>query len=97
VNSGNLPREVKAALDEMREGEISDVIQRGRDYVILKLKGKRGGEVLEYSKVADTIEGMVREEKFKNIIAEYIQRLRDRADIDIHSRAVERIEKKYWQ
>lgn len=97
VNSGNLPREVKAALDEMREGEISDVIQRGRDYMILKLKGKRGGEVLEYSKVADAIEGMVREEKFQNIIAEYIQRLRDRADIDIHSRAVERIEKKYWQ
>jgi len=97
VNSNNLPQEIRSALDQMQEGEISEVVQSGRNHVILKLRGKRGKEVLEYSKVAGSIEEMVRKEKFEKVIDEYVHRLREMSDIVIQARAVETINKRIWQ
>jgi parvulin-like peptidyl-prolyl isomerase len=88
---------VRAAVSGLKVGEVSDVIGHGRKFKIIKLKGKRGGNPVAFSKVEERLKGLVGQEKFKRVLAEYLSRLRKASKIKIHEKNLEEIEDDFWR
>lgn len=88
---------VREELHRMKKGEISDVIADGRDFKIIKLKGKRGGEPIPYPMVVNRLEPLVGQEKFEQVLSEYMEKLRKFSKIKVHEKVIKQIEKKYWK
>ncbi|MBW2570136.1 MAG: peptidyl-prolyl cis-trans isomerase, partial [Deltaproteobacteria bacterium] len=54
VNADSFSPAITKELNRLKAGEISEVIDDSSQYKIIKLKGKRGGEPIEFSRVVDS-------------------------------------------
>jgi parvulin-like peptidyl-prolyl isomerase len=88
---------IREALSRLKKGEISDVIGDGRQFKIVKLKGKRGGEPIGFSEVAEDLKRIVGKQKFEERLAEYVAKLREGARIKINHSAVKQVGQRYWK
>jgi len=95
VNANRFPPGIRKELNRLEVGQISDIIADGRQYKIIKLKGKRGGEPEEFSRVAGRLKKIVGQQKFNTVLSDYLAKLRKRSNIKIDKKAVKRIEEKY--
>ncbi len=86
---------VRTALGRLKAGEFSDLISDGKNFKIVKLKGRRGGGAIEFSKVVDSLKRMVGRKKFEKVLSEYLSRLRQASDIKINKKAIEEMEERY--
>jgi len=84
-------------LNRLEAGEISEVIVDKMQYKIIKLKGKRGGEPIEFSRVVDRLKKIVGQKNFDKILSKYLAELRDVSTIRINKKALKLLEKKYGQ
>jgi len=88
---------IRDALSRLKRGEVSDVISDGRQFKIVKLKGKRGGEPMGFSEVVEDLKRTVGKQKFEERLAEYLARLRKSARIKINQGAVKQVGQRYWK
>ncbi len=88
------PGRTQATID-LEIGGVSDIIQESRNYKIIKLKGKRGGEYKEFSSVKDRIVQILIKIKFDNWSKEYMDRLRNVSQIDINKKVVNELRERY--
>ncbi|MBW1740407.1 MAG: SurA N-terminal domain-containing protein [Deltaproteobacteria bacterium] len=95
VNTEWFSPPIRKVLNRLKAGEISDVIADGRQYKIIKLKGKRGGEPEEFSNVVGRLKQIVAQEKFDAVLSDYLARLRKESRIKINEKALKMLEKKY--
>ena len=96
INVDRFPPSMKKELNRLKKGEISNVVVDGREYKILKLKGKRGGEAIEFSRIVKRLEQMVFKIKFNEVLSDYLAKLRETSSIKIDNKALKRIEEKYF-
>jgi len=96
VNADSFSPAIRKELGRLKPGEISNVIADGRQYRIIKLKGKRGGEPLKFSRVVDKLKKAAGQKKFDKIMSEYLTNLRKRSRIKINKKALKQIEENYW-
>ena len=96
VNADRFSPVMREALNRLKVGEISDVIADGKEYKIIKLKGKRGGEPIEFSRVVEHLKRAVGQNKFGELLSDYLARLRQDSKIKINKKALKRIQKEYW-
>jgi parvulin-like peptidyl-prolyl isomerase len=87
---------VRKALGQLKVGGFSDLFADGRQFKIVKLKGRRGGEPIAFSKVVERLRRVVGQKKFEKMLTEYLSRLRKASKIKIYKDAIEQIEEKYW-
>jgi parvulin-like peptidyl-prolyl isomerase len=92
-----LSRPVREALKRLKVGEVSDVIADGRQFRILKLKGKRGGEPIGFSEVVEDLKRIVGKQRFEERLSDYLARLRESARIKINHSAVKQVGQRYWK
>lgn len=95
VNINRFPPDIRKELNRLEVGQISAVLADGRQYKIIKLKGKRGGEPEEFSRVAGRLKKIVGQQKFNTVLSNYLAKLRKRSNIKINKKALKRIEEKY--
>lgn len=95
VNADSFSPAIRKELNRLKPGEISNVIADGRQYRIIKLKGKRGGEPIEFSRVVDTLRKIVGQNNFDKVLSKYLAKLRDVSMIRINKKALKQIEEKY--
>jgi parvulin-like peptidyl-prolyl isomerase len=86
---------VRKALGQLKVGEFSDIIADGRQFKIVKLKGRRGGEPIEFCKVVERLKRVVGREKFEKVLSEYLSRLRNTSKIKLYKKAIQEIEEQY--
>ncbi|MFH1076309.1 MAG: peptidyl-prolyl cis-trans isomerase [Pseudomonadota bacterium] len=91
VSLRSLSSVVSKAILELKAGETSGIVEAERKFYILKLKGKRGGEINEFSETADTIRGVVEKEKLESCFKEYISGLKKAAKIRINKRELNKL------
>ncbi len=91
------PPTVRKAVGGLKIGEFSDVIAHGRKFKIIKLKGKRGGKPIEFSKIVERVRRVVVRKRFQEVLSEYMARLRKASKIKIHEKALKKIEERYWK
>ncbi len=87
---------VRRAVKGLKVGQISGVIPNGGKFKILKLKGKRGGDVAAFSQVIGRVEELVAQRKFDRVLQRYLKRLREKSEIRIDRGALKDIEQDYW-
>jgi hypothetical protein len=95
LSADRFPPAIRKELNRLEAGQVSDVLADGRHYKIIKLKGKRGGEPEEFSRVAGRLKKIVGQQNFDAVLSDYLTKLRKRANIKINKKAVKRLEKKY--
>lgn len=97
VNADSFSPAIRKVLNRLEAGEISEVIADKMQYKIIKLKGKRGGEPIEFSRVVDRLKKIVGQKNFDKILSKYLAELRDVSTIRINKKALKLLEKKYGQ
>ena len=94
-SADRFPPGIRKELNRLEAGQISDVLADGRHYKIIKLKGKRGGEPEEFSRVAGRLKRIVGQQKFDTVLSDYLAKLRKRSNIKINKKALKKIEENY--
>jgi parvulin-like peptidyl-prolyl isomerase len=97
ANADSFSPAIRKELNRLKAGEISEVIADNRQYKIIKLKGKRGGEPIEFSRVVDSLKKIVAQKNFDKMLSKYLAELRDVSTIRINKKALKLIEEKYRQ
>ncbi len=97
VNADSCSPAIRKELNRLEAGEITEVIADNRQYKIIKLKGKRGGEPIEFSGVIDRLKKIVGQKNFDKMLSKYLTELRDVSKIKINKKALKLIQKKYRQ
>ncbi len=97
VNADSFSPAIRKELNRLEAGEITEVIADNRQYKIIKLKGKRGGEPIEFSGVIDRLKKIVGQKNFDKMLSKYLTKLRDVSKIKINKKALKLIQKKYRQ
>lgn len=97
VNADSFSPAIRKELNRLKPGEISEVVADNRQYKIIKLKGKRGGEPIEFSRVVDMLKKIVGQKNFDKILSKYLAELRDDSTIRINKKSLKLLEEKYLQ
>ncbi|MBW2737295.1 MAG: peptidyl-prolyl cis-trans isomerase [Deltaproteobacteria bacterium] len=97
VNADSFSPAIRKELNRLEAGEITEVIADNKQYKIIKLKGKRGGEPIEFSGVVDRLKKIVGQKNFDKMLSKYLTELRDVSKIKINKKALKLIQKKYRQ
>jgi len=96
VNADSFSPAIRKELNRLEAGEISEVIDdESRQYKIIKLKGKRGGEPIKFSRVVDRLGKIVEQNNIDKRLSKYLAELRDVSKIKINKKALKLIEEKY--
>ncbi|MFH1673455.1 MAG: peptidyl-prolyl cis-trans isomerase [Pseudomonadota bacterium] len=83
---GSLSIPLREAIKTLEIGGISEVIQDSRQFKVLKLKGKRGGEHKEFARVVDRTRQIVVKKKFNEWLQEYLNELKRVSSIHINKK-----------
>lgn len=95
VNADSFSSVIRKELNRLKPGEISNVIADNRQYKIIKLKDKRGGKPIEFSKVVDPLRKIVGQDNFDKVLSKYLAKLRDVSMIRTNKKALKQIKEKY--
>jgi len=75
-------KEIEQAAFSMADGEISDVIPAGGQYVIIKRESLMpGAKTVNFQQVVPQLEEMIRDGKLRKVANEVFQQLQDRAEV----------------
>jgi len=97
VNADSFSPAIRKELNRLKPGEISEVIADNRQHRIIKLKGKRGGEPIQFSRIVDRLRKIVGQKNFDKMLSKYLAELRDVSTIRINKKALKLIEEQYRQ
>jgi len=97
VNADSFSPAIRKELNRLKAGEISEVIADKRQYKIIKLKGKKGGAPIEFSRVVDRLRKIIGQKNFEKMLSKYLAKLRDISTIRINKKALKLIQEKYRQ
>jgi len=89
----NLIKELRIAIEKMREGEVSPVIKYKDWYFIVKLIKKHHKNVHKFETVKKNIKDIIFKKKFNQLENEYIKKLREKSEIKINKKEWENIKK----
>lgn len=92
---GRLPIVMREGIKDLEVGEVSDTIKDSRKYKVIKLKGKRGGEIEEFSRVAVRVRQIVAKRKFNTWLQEYLKELRNVSSVYINKKLLNELTKRY--
>jgi len=95
VTADQFPPTVRNEIDRLKVGQLSKVLADGRQYRIIKLKGKRGGKPEPFSRVAGSLEKIVARLNFNIVLSDYLSRLRKESNVKINKNALKGIEQRF--
>ncbi len=96
VHSRELSSPVRSALRGLKVGGVTGVIADGRDFRIVKLKGRRGGAPVAFSKITDRLKKLVGRQKFDRVLSEYLAKLHKVSEIKVKEKALKQIKERIF-
>ena len=76
-----MPPRLQTLVDEMKVGDITEVIRTDRGYQILKLESRTDTQIRTFEEARDDISNKVGEEKLRGERLKYLEQLRGQATI----------------
>jgi len=80
---GKMIPEFDRAVFKLKEGELSEPVKTEFGYHIIKLTGRRPGQLVEYSKISEILRQRLTREKQKKVFEEWVSGLKKDAKIEI--------------
>jgi peptidyl-prolyl cis-trans isomerase C len=84
---GKMNPEFERAAIKLKEGELSEPVRTNFGYHIIKLTGRKQGQLVEYTKVTEILRQRLTREKQKKVFEEWIAGLKKDAKININEQA----------
>lgn len=84
---GKMIPEIENAAFKLKEGELSEPVKTQFGYHIIKLTGRKPGQLVEFSKVSEILRQRLIREKQKKVFEEWVSGLRKKAKIQINEEA----------
>ncbi len=84
---GKMNPEFERAAIKLKEGELSEPVRTNFGYHIIKLTGRKQGQLVEYAKVTEILRQRLTREKQKKVFEEWIAGLKKDAKININEQA----------
>ena len=81
---GKMIPEFEGAAFKLKQGELSEPVRTQFGYHIIKITGRKPGQLVDYSKVVDVIRQRLVREKQKKVFEEWVAGLRKNADIKVN-------------
>jgi parvulin-like peptidyl-prolyl isomerase len=75
-------KEIENAVFNMTDGEVSQVIQAGPQYVILKREGLVPAQQVKFEEVAPQLEEVIRDTKMRSVAQDLYKKLQDEAKVE---------------
>ena len=95
VESGYISDEIADELAKLQIGQTSSPFPVNDGYAILRLVDQAGGGVVPYEQVRNRIEGKIREKKYLESQAVYIEKARAAVDIKVNQRVWNKLKDEY--
>ncbi len=93
VAAHQLPGPAREIVEKLKPGDISPVLEIKPFYRIIRLQKKTGKEAYEFDRVKEAVRRKVFAEKYRELYAGYVDKLKEGARIKIYNDAVESFEK----
>jgi peptidyl-prolyl cis-trans isomerase C len=84
---GTMIPEFEKAAFRLKQGELSELVKTNFGYHIIKLTGRKPGQIVEYAKVSEILRQRLTREKQKKVFEEWVAGLRKDAKININEEA----------
>lgn len=91
----DLPEPLRGTIDLFEIGDISPVIGMDSSYRVVKLTGKKGGEVKEFDAVKEDVFKSYFSDQVESILKEYVGLLKEEARIELKEDEIRQFEEKF--
>jgi parvulin-like peptidyl-prolyl isomerase len=88
LTESDMPKPVKEIVVTLKPGDVSPIIEIGSLYSIIRLQGRKEGEVEEFDKVKDAVYRACFEDQLNTILNKYVSQLKKDSEIKINDKAV---------
>jgi peptidyl-prolyl cis-trans isomerase C len=95
ITANELPGQAKNIIEDMEPGSISNILEVGSEYRIIKLLDKTEKTYEDFNKVKPLARKAVFRERFKDIYQEYVNKLKQTAKIEIIEEALRSFEEHF--
>jgi len=95
VSERRLPKRVREEIERLEPGEISPVMKKGADYVIVQLKEKKEGQPIPFTEVKERVKSALWREKFNDFLDNYMKKLRKVSRIEIDRNELRMVRKEF--
>lgn len=85
---GKMNPEFERAAIKLKEGDLSEPVRTNFGYHIIKLTGRKQGQLVEYTKVTEILRQRLTREKQKKVFEEWVAGLKKDAKININEQAL---------
>lgn len=91
---GRLPEHLREAVESMKPGDVSPVIETDPFFVVVRLQAKSEEEYEEFDKVKDLVHRKCFGEKVEELYASFAAQLRNEAEVKVNEEAIRSLEEK---
>jgi parvulin-like peptidyl-prolyl isomerase len=97
ITANELPGQAKNIIEDMEPGSISSILEIDSEYRIIKLLDKTEKVYEDFNRAKPLARKAVFREQFRNIYKEYVNKLKQTAEIKIIEEALRSFEKRFQQ
>jgi parvulin-like peptidyl-prolyl isomerase len=90
-SKGQMLPEFEEACFALRKGQVSGVVQTAYGFHLLRLVDRRDGPRPSYAAVQDAVDLALRRERVAKAQAEFLQKLREQADVQVHDAELDKV------
>jgi len=95
LSRSDLPEPLRGTIDLFDIGDISPVVEMDSTYRVVKLTGKKGGEVEEFDVVKEVVSRGYFNDQVESILKEYVGVLKEEAHIELKEDEIREFEEKF--
>lgn len=96
LDEAALPAPLREALKGLEPFGVTPVVPVGREFVVAKLRARKGGEPLPLERVEPEVRRVVARLNYERVREEYLAKLMDTADVRVDEEALAGLEKTCW-
>lgn len=86
IEPGKLRADLAAAIEPLAAGEISEIVDTGEEFYIIKLEGRKAEKIIPFDQVKSDIEKTLEKQEERRLTDEWMNRLKESHFVELYER-----------